>query len=104
MIRVVFQEYMAKQEILKIPQVNGRTRGEAFKSFVSTIDMPLNNLPSITTDGAPSTTGSKNGFIATFTNDESFPKCISYHCVIHLEVLHTKVLPFKQVLHIVTKS
>ena len=80
MIRVVFQEYIAKQEILKIPQVKGRTRGEAFKSFVSTIDMPLNNLLSITTDGAPATTGSKNGFIATFKNDESFPKCISYHC------------------------
>jgi hypothetical protein len=36
----------------------------------------VNKLSSITTDKAPATTGSKNGFIALCGNDESFPKCI----------------------------
>jgi len=41
---------------------------------------------------------SKNGFLLHPKIDESFPKFILYHCVLHLDVLSAKVLPIKHVL------
>jgi hypothetical protein len=35
MITKVFQDYMAEQEILTIPQLKGRRRGEELKKFYS---------------------------------------------------------------------
>jgi hypothetical protein len=47
--------------------------------------------------------GSKNGFLLHHKIDESFPKFILYHCVLCLDVLSAKVLPFRHMLEMVTK-
>jgi len=59
--------------------------------------LPVNKFSLITTDWAPAMIGSKNGFLLHHKIDESFPKFILYHCVLHLDVLSAKVLPFKRV-------
>jgi hypothetical protein len=66
-------------------QLHERTRGEdifnVFLKFVKECNLPLSKLVAITTDGAPSTTGRNNGFLALCAKDESFPNFLSSHCV-----------------------
>jgi hypothetical protein len=67
------------------------------------ISLPLHKLSVIATDGAPGMLGSINGFIALCKKDESFPVVISYHCIIHQEVLCVNILPFGHVMNVVKK-
>jgi len=55
------------------------------------------------TDWTPAMIGSKNGFLLHLKINESVPKFVLYHCVLHIDVLSAKVLPFKRVLEMVTK-
>lgn len=71
-----------------------------FKAYISQIKLPLYKLVSITTDGAPAMTGTHNGFIALCRKDEDFPDFISYHCIIHQQVLASKRLNTKHVMDI----
>jgi hypothetical protein len=49
-------------------------------------------------------TDSKSGFIVIFKNDEIFHKVMSYHCVMHLELLCANFFPFKHLLDRVTEK
>ncbi|XP_044306557.1 general transcription factor II-I repeat domain-containing protein 2-like isoform X2 [Varanus komodoensis] len=106
-VRMVFSDLSVKEELLKILSLKGKTRGEdifqTFKNYVTEINLPLHKLSSITTDGAPAMVGCIDGFIAHCQKDESFPKFVSYHCIIHQEALCAKVLQFKHVMDVVTK-
>ncbi|XP_075768584.1 general transcription factor II-I repeat domain-containing protein 2A-like [Pelodiscus sinensis] len=107
MVRMVFSDFTIKEELLKVLPMKGRTKGEdiynLFKSYATSISMPLHKLSAITTDGAPAMMGCTNGFIALCKKDESFPKCMSYHCIIHQEALRVKVLSFQHVMNVVIK-
>ena len=67
-IRMMFENMIAKEELLCILLVKGHTWGEdtfqAFMNFAKKTKLPLVKLISITTDGAPAMVGSSNGFIA----------------------------------------
>ncbi|XP_035219288.1 protein FAM200B-like [Stegodyphus dumicola] len=96
MIRMVFNDFSVKEELLKILPL--RTRGEdiynVFKMFAAEIGLPLKNLLVIIIDKATAMTGRTNGFVTLCKKDECFPNFMSYHCIIHQEGLCTKILPF----------
>jgi len=106
-IKMVFDNFSTKEEFLKILSLKGRTKSEdifsIFKKFVEEHKLPLEKLSAIITDGAPAMRGIKNGFIALCRRDHMFPKFASYHCIIHQEMLCTKVLPFQHIIEPVTK-
>uniref|UniRef100_K7GCV0 Uncharacterized protein n=1 Tax=Pelodiscus sinensis TaxID=13735 RepID=K7GCV0_PELSI len=101
MVRMVFSDFTIKEELLKVLPMKGRTKGEdiynLFKSYATSISMPLHKLSAITTDGAPAMMGCTNGFIALCK------KNLSYHCIIHQEALCVKVLSFQHVMNVVIK-
>jgi hypothetical protein len=82
------------EEFVKLLLLHERT----FLKFVKDCNLPLSNLVAVTTDGAPSITGT-----AFCAKDESFPPSLSYHCVIHQEALCAKVLKFDHVMKVVTR-
>uniref|UniRef100_A0A6P7GD25 Protein ZBED8-like n=1 Tax=Diabrotica virgifera virgifera TaxID=50390 RepID=A0A6P7GD25_DIAVI len=106
-INMVFEDFIVKEEFLKMLPLTGRTRGEdiymTFKKFLGETNIPLKKLSSITTDGAPAMKGRNSGFIALCKRDPMFPKFASYHCIIHQEVLCSKVIPFQDIIQTVTK-
>lgn len=87
--------------------LKGRTTGQeifnSFYSFVTTSNVPLHKLVSITTDGAKSMTGQVNGFTALSRQHDDFPGFLSYHCIIHQQVLASKRLNTKTVMDIALK-
>ncbi|XP_047020709.1 general transcription factor II-I repeat domain-containing protein 2A-like isoform X2 [Helicoverpa zea] len=103
-IRMVFEDFSTKEELLSMISLKEKTRGfdifTAFKAYISQIKLPLYKLVSMTTDGAPAMTGIHNGFIALCHKDEDFPDFISYHCIIHQQVLASKRLNTKHVMDI----
>lgn len=103
-IRMVFEDFSTKEELLSMISLKGKTRGldifTEFKAYISKIKLPLYKLVSMTTDGAPAMTGIHNGFIALCHKDEDFPDFISYHCIIHQQVLASKRLNTKHVMDI----
>lgn len=106
-VKMVFSDFTTKEEFLKVLPLKGSTRGEdifsTFKKYITDVKLPVQKLSSITTDGAPAMTGKKKGFIALCRQDSLFPKFISYHCLIHQEMLCAKTIGFQHVFTIVTK-
>lgn len=103
-IRLVFEDFTSKEELLGMISLKERTRGvdifNGFKSLLNDKKVPLFKLVSITTDGAAAMIGRKNGFIALCRNDDEFPDFLSYHCIIHQQVLSSKRLNTKEVMDI----
>ncbi|KFD51387.1 hypothetical protein M513_07792 [Trichuris suis] len=70
------------------------TKGEStfliLKDFFAEKDIPLTNIMSVATDGAPSMTGSHRGFIAYLK--QIVPDILAIHCVIHRQHLVAKRL------------
>jgi hypothetical protein len=81
--------------------MKGRTAGQdifnSFYYFVRKSNVPLHKLSSITTNGAKSMTGQVNGFIAHCRQHEGFLDFLSYHCIIHQQVLASKRLKTKTI-------
>lgn len=106
-IRMVFNDMLAKEEFLTIIPLKGKTRGEdiydVFFNFVKNYELPIYKLVCITTDGAPAMTGNKNGFVALCRANEEFPSFFSFHCIIHQQVLCSKVLNTEEIMGIATK-
>ena len=86
---MVFSDDTVKEDLLVLLPLKGKTRGvdvsHVFKNFVDEVNLPLHKLTSITTDGA------------------SFPQFISYHCIIHQQVLCSKVVNYEHVMKVVVK-
>lgn len=105
--RMVFEDYSVKEEMLCLLPMKERTRGEdiyqVFKNFILERKLPLHKLSSITTDGAPAMIGKNKGFITLCKKDESFPNFFAYHCIVHQQVLCSKILSLSHVLDPVTK-
>ncbi|KAH1028586.1 hypothetical protein HUJ05_001927 [Dendroctonus ponderosae] len=81
-----------------LPLKGSTRRGDTFstfKKYITDVKLPLQKLSSITTDGAPAMTGKKKGFIALSRQNFLFPKFISYHCLIHQEMLRAKTIVTK---------
>ncbi|GLV31379.1 hypothetical protein CBL_20013 [Carabus blaptoides fortunei] len=106
-IRMVFKVFTSKEELLGMIILKERTRGvdifRAFKNMLNVLKVPLFKLVSITTDGAPAMIGRINGFISLCQNEDEFPAFLSYHCIIHQQVLANMRLNRKEVKDIAFK-
>ena len=106
-IRMVFDDFSTKEELLTLLSLKTTTRGVdiyiAVKSFFVEKKVPLEKLVSVTTDGAPTMMGRHAGFIAQCKGDTDFPKCLHYHCIIHQQALCAKVTGFDHVMTPVVK-
>jgi len=106
-IRMVFDDFSTKEELLTLLSLKTTTRGVdiyiAVKSFFVEKKVPLEKLVSVTTDGAPAMTGRHAGFIAQCKGDTDFPKFLHYHCIIHQQALCAKVTGFDHVMTPVVK-
>lgn len=108
-IRFVTSDFTIKEELLDLVALKDMTRGIDIKNALDTIlenfDVPLNNLVSIATDGAPAMQGKNIGLIGLLKSDSRFPQFLPVHCIIHREHLIAKYFNFeevmKTVLHIV---
>ncbi|XP_062978806.1 general transcription factor II-I repeat domain-containing protein 2-like [Elgaria multicarinata webbii] len=107
LVKMVLADFSVKEELLKILPLKGRKRGEeifqAFRNYAKEINLPLCKLSSVTTDGAPEMLGCPDGFIAHCEKDDSFPKFVSYHCIIHQDALYAEILHFENIMDTVAK-
>ncbi|XP_025406676.1 SCAN domain-containing protein 3-like [Sipha flava] len=82
------------QEMLFARTLITDTKGESIfnivKDFFKEKNIPLKNVISIATDGAPAMVGRHRGFIAFFKNE--IPGILAIHCVIHRQHLVAKNL------------
>ena len=90
--------------------MHGKTTGrDIFNSVFELLqkyNLPLSILNSVATDGAPSMTGKNNGFVALLQQKLSEihgSKIHHTHCIIHQEVLCTKVIKMENVLSYIKK-
>lgn len=82
------------QELLFARNLETNTKGETIfntlEKFCDEKQIPLKNIISIATDGAPAMTGRHKGFIAYLKN--KVPDVLAVHCVIHRQHLVAKNL------------
>jgi len=108
----VFARYKSgnimREELVKLITLTGRTTGLAvFKEFADTfmkMNIDLQKIVSVTTDGAPSMIGKNIGFIQQLKHSVQH-SLIEFHCLIHQEVLCAKqgLKTFSNVMPVVTK-
>lgn len=106
-VRLVFEDMTSKEEFLTMIQLKGQTRGEdiyrSFKEFIEKTEFPIHKLVAITTDGAPAMLGQRVGFTSLCKNDVNIPSFTNYHCIIHQQVLCSKILDSDNVMKIAFK-
>lgn len=97
-----------KEELIKLITISTKTTGrdimdEVHKEFIN-LKINIQNIVSITTDGAPNMVGKHNGFIKLFS-DEISHRIINFHCIIHQEALCAKdsMKSLQKVMETVTK-
>ena len=82
------------QELLFAKTLETDTKGESIfyilEKFFKEKEIPLSNILSVATDGAPAMTGRHKGFVAYLK--KSVPNVIVVHCVIHRQHLVAKNL------------
>ena len=98
-VRFITPEYEIKEELLSLTQMV-RKRGEDFLSVfqkeAKKFNLDMTKLIGITTDGAPSLTGPKTGFVALMRKNYNLPNfVVSIHCFIHQENLVPKIFDEK---------
>ncbi|XP_076810296.1 protein FAM200C-like [Clavelina lepadiformis] len=81
---------IVREESLTVLPMKGKTRGEdlirSFLEFAKEKNLPLDELISVCTDGAPCMMGKHKGFVALLREHENRP-ILSYHCILHQEAL-----------------
>uniref|UniRef100_A0A6P7GA77 General transcription factor II-I repeat domain-containing protein 2A-like n=1 Tax=Diabrotica virgifera virgifera TaxID=50390 RepID=A0A6P7GA77_DIAVI len=106
-VRMIFDDFTSKEELVKIIPLKGPTRGEdifsSVKDYFISEYIPLQKLVGITTDGAPAFTGVHNGFIALCRKDDTFPNFLTYQCIVHQQALCGTFLNADNVMKVVVK-
>lgn len=109
-IRGVDNNFDVTEELLSLIPMHGQTTGqEIFRQLCDSIEdagLQWKRLAGITTDGAPSMTGKKNGLVALVQRkleEEGVEDAIALHCIIHQQALCSKILRFDKVMSDVVK-
>ena len=93
-VRAITEEFDIYEELLVLSTFKGRTRGiDVFNNFKEKFcDKGLNitNIVSICTDGAPSMTRKREGFVAHLKKELNQTTLISFHCILHQQNLCAK--------------
>ncbi|KAK0145575.1 General transcription factor II-I repeat domain-containing protein 2 [Merluccius polli] len=113
-IRGVDDRFEVTEELLSKCPMHSHTKAkDIFQQLCDAMErlgLPWNRLlginACITTDGAPSMTGKKNGLVAlvqrTLAEENSDP-VIALHCIIHQHALCSKCLTFQHVMSVIVK-
>ncbi|XP_073681619.1 general transcription factor II-I repeat domain-containing protein 2A-like [Garra rufa] len=109
-VRGVDDNFEVMEELLTVIPMHGQTTAqELFHQLCDAIKnagLPWKRFVGITTDGAPSMTGRKNGLVALVQKkleDEGVEEAIALHCIIHQQALCSKCLKFDNVMSVVVK-
>ena len=99
------------EELASVVPLKGTTKDsdilEAVMATLNRVQLNLNKMSGVTTDGAPSMCGSRQGLVKLLQNEESKARnnsVMQFHCVIHQENLFAKSLKMDNVMSIVTKA
>ncbi|KAL6466076.1 hypothetical protein MHYP_G00262090 [Metynnis hypsauchen] len=109
-VRGVDDNFKVMEELLTVNPMHGQTTAqEIFHQLCDAIEnagLPWKRFVGITTDGAPSMTGRKNGLVALFQKkleEENVEEAIALHCIIHQQALCSKCMKFDNVMSVVVK-
>ncbi|TKS65945.1 General transcription factor II-I repeat domain-containing protein 2 [Collichthys lucidus] len=109
-VRGVNDNFEVMEELLRVIPMHGQTTAqEIFCQLCDAIKnagLPWKRFVGITTDGAPSMTGRKNGLVALVKKkleEEGVEEAIALHCIIHQQALCSKCLKFDNVMSVVVK-
>lgn len=97
-VQFVSKDCTSKEEQLDTVPLKDRTRGIDLKEKLMTVvvktNMQLSKLIAIATDRgrAPAMLGSEKGLVGLCKADDYFPKCWTFHCIIHKEHIVSKKL------------
>ncbi|CAM4661314.1 unnamed protein product [Lepidochelys kempii] len=93
-----FNDQGLQEELITLLPLKAQSQGEDIASAVTAClkqkDIDINRIISITTDGAPSMKGAHKGFVSLLKISMEHD-VISFHCVIHQEVLCAQTFPEK---------
>ena len=84
----IYCEELLFAEILKT-DTKGESVFKVVQQFFLEKDIPLENMISCATDGAPSMVGKYKGFLAFMKKE--LPNLLTIHCVIHRQHLVAKI-------------
>lgn len=109
-VRGVDCNFELTEELLTIIPMHGQTTAnEIFCHLCDTLEnagLPWKSFVGITTDGAPSMIGRKNGLVPLVKKnlqEEGVEEAIALHCIIHQQALCSKCLPCDNVMSVVVK-
>ena len=106
-VRLVFDDFATAEELLCMISLKQHTRGvdiyNGLMVFIEKNELFLHELISITTDGAGAMTGAVKGIVALCRKNPNFPNFLSYHCIIHQQVLASKRLNTQHVIDVAFK-
>ncbi|XP_026116348.1 general transcription factor II-I repeat domain-containing protein 2B-like [Carassius auratus] len=109
-IRGINDQFEVTEELLSLCPMHGRTTAkDIFQQLCDAIEragLLWNRLVGITTDGAPSMTGKKNGLVALVQRkleEENADAAVVLHCIIHQQALCSKCLKYEHVMSVVLK-
>lgn len=108
-VRGVDEDFVITEELLDLKSLKGRTTGlDIFHSVIEALTssgLDISRLSAITTDGAPSMTGSKAGLVTRmkkYCDDQGYNNHpLSFHCIIHQQALASMSANFSDVMKIV---
>lgn len=111
-LRGINNDYVVTEELLALASMKDTTTGADIftevQKAVKKYDLPWQKLAGITTDGAPAMIGIRNGVIGQlqqhFTKSNLQGSYMTYHCIIHQEVLCSKIANMSHVLQPVIKT
>ena len=100
--RAVTAGFDIVEEFSDMGSLSSNTTGqdicEQALKFVKMFELNTAKLCGVTTDGASSMTGRKNGFTKKFLNAIEARDVVVSHCIIHKENLCTKVVSFAEIM------
>ena len=105
-VRGVDSDFNVTEEMLGLQSMKGTTTGEDIflevKKLMKKFNLSTEKLHSLSTDGAPSMVGSKNGFVSKMKAETSVHKepksFIGFHCMIHQQNLCAKSVKFSNIM------
>lgn len=110
-IRGIDENFSIFEELAAVCHMHDRTTGQHIFDEVDAVatqlNLDLNKLVSVTTDGCPSMVGHTNGFVAHLSRKvDELPRrypIVFLHCIIHQEQLCKNTLGLSNVTDIVSK-
>lgn len=106
-VRGIDSKFNITEELACLQSLKGQTTGQiiydACFEGISKLNLPVNKLCNITTDGAPNMVGSNLGFVGVFCKENLNHNVIFLHCLIHQDILCKAAIDIQPTLSVVVK-